>query len=335
MNNSKCLAVLIFSVLISTVCWADPFPEIKVIPWNGHRAATSLTFDDGDSSHLDVAIPELNQRKMHATFYLIANRIDRKDEWRKILPAGHEIGNHTLDHKHVSELTPKDEEAQVVGAQNVLQKEFGVPVLTFAYPFTEVSLGLKKWVEKTNFIARNGYGAYVIKPDTEPDWMNIPSRMTMSNLTFETYKSWIDDDVDGGGWLVWMIHGLEGTASGWQPIFKKTFTQILDCIQTKDIWVGTFMEVGAYFRAQKVFEKITPEMNSKEKKWKWEVPANFPAGVVLKVQLNGGEGSATGVDVLQGKQKITPDEKNIYVIDFGKKELTVHLLAATQSLPEK
>src|SRR5205085_2701335 len=110
-----------------------------------------------DPSHLDAALPELNQRKMRATFYLIANKIDRKDEWRKILAMGHEIGNHTLDHKHVNELTPRDEEAQVVGAQNVLQKEFGVPVLTFAYPFTEVSPGLRKWVEKTCLIARNGY----------------------------------------------------------------------------------------------------------------------------------------------------------------------------------
>ena len=268
---------------------------------------------------------------MRATFYLIANRTDRKDEWRKILTAGHEIGNHTLDHKHTSELTAKDEEAQVVGAQNVLQKEFGVPVLTFAYPFTEVSPGLKKRVEKTNFIARNGYGIYVIKPDTEPDWTNIPSRTTMTNLSFDTYKSWIDEDVDGGGWLVWMIHGLEGTSSGWEPILKKTFTQILDYLQIKDIWVGTFLEVGSYFRAQKVFEKVIPQTIGMEKKWKWEIPANFPGGVHLKLQLNDGKGAAETFEIWQGKQKIMPDEKGFYVIDFGKKEVTARQLSLPSS----
>ena len=34
-----------------------PFPQLKVVPWNGHKAATSLTFDDGDPIHLDVVIP--------------------------------------------------------------------------------------------------------------------------------------------------------------------------------------------------------------------------------------------------------------------------------------
>ena len=327
MNRLKLFVVILFFTLFPGIAWADnPFPEVKVIPWNGHKAATSLTFDDGDSSHLDVAIPELNQGKMRGTFYLIANRIDRKDEWRKILTAGHEIGNHTLDHKHTSELTPKDEEAQVVGARNVLQKEFGVPVLTFAYPFTEVSPGLRKWVEKTNFIARNGYGIYLIKPDTEPDWTNIPSRTTMTNLPFDTYKSWIDGNVDGGGWLVLMIHGLEGTSSGWEPILKKTFTQILDYLQTKDIWVGTFQEVGSYFKAQKVFEKVIPQTIGMEKKWKWEIPANFPVSVHLKFQVDRAKDAWGAFELWQGKQKITPDEKGSYVIDFGKKELTQRIL---------
>jgi len=327
MNRGKFLETILFFALFSSLSWADsPFPEVKVVPWNGHKAATSLTFDDGDPSHLDVALPELNQRKLHGTFYLIANRIDRKDEWRKILGEGHEIGNHTLDHKHASELTPRDEEAQVVGAKNVLQKEFGVPVLTFAYPFTEVSPGLRKWVGKSSFIARNGYGTYVMKPGMEPDWMNIPSRMTMTNIPFKIYKSWMDEDLKGGGWLVWMIHGLEGAPSGWEPILKKNFTRILDYLQTKDIWVGTFLEVGSYFRAQKLFEKISPRVSGSEKIWRWEVPANSPRTINLKLQLEAGKGDPERFELSQGKQKITPDEKGSYVIDFGKKELTLRFL---------
>ena len=298
------------------------FPDLKVVPWNGHKAATSLTFDDGDPSHLDTAIPELDKRKMRATFYLIANRTDRKDDWRKILSAGHELGNHTLDHKHPVDLTPSDEEAQVVGAQNVLQKEFGVPVLTFAYPFTEISPGLRKSIEKTHLLARGGYGNYYMKPESDPDWMNIPSQMTMTNLTFDTYKGWIDADLEAGGWFVWMIHGLEGTPWGWNPISKKVFTQILDYIQTKDIWVGTFLEVGAYFRAQKIFEKSEPKMGNSEKTWKWELPDPFPRNVLLKMRV---EGLKTGFELWQGKQKISADEKGFYSIIFNQKELTVRI----------
>jgi len=114
---------------------------LKVAPWNGHKAAVSLTFDDGDDSHLDLAVPELNKRKMTGTFYLIVNKLPRKDEWRKILAKGHEIGNHSLDHLRAKDLSPSQEEAQVVGAKNVLQKTFGVPVDTFCYPYSDDSPG--------------------------------------------------------------------------------------------------------------------------------------------------------------------------------------------------
>lgn len=312
--------VICFFSVFSPVFASPAFPDLKVVPWNGHKAATSLTFDDGDPSHLDVVIPELNQRKMRATFYLIANKIDRKDDWRKILAVGDEIGNHTLDHKHAADLTPADEEAQVVGAKNVLQKEFGVPVLTFAYPFVEISPGLKKNVEANHLLARGGYGTYVMKPEVEPDWMNIPSRTTMTNLNFDTYQSWIDEDVTGGGWLVWMIHGLEGTKWGWEPITRKVFAQILDYLQTKDIWVGTFLEVGSYFRAQKIFEKTAPVAADNEKTWKWQVPDFFPAKVLLKMSA---EGMKDGFEIYQGKQKIAADEKGFYPVLFNQGELTL------------
>ena len=326
-RNLSVFSIFGFFVITSFTFAGPVFPDLKVVPWNGHKAATSLTFDDGDPSHLDVVVPELNQRKMHGTFYLIANKIDRKDEWRKILLAGHEIGNHTLDHKHANELTPKDEEAQVAGAKNVLQKEFGIPVLTFAYPFVEISPGLKTNVEKTHLLARGGYGTYVMKPEVEPDWMNIPSQTTMTNLTFDTYKTWIDDDVTGGGWLVWMIHGLEGTPWGWNPITKKVFTQILDYLQAKDIWVGTFLEVGSYFRAQKVFEKALTQAGDNEKTLKWQIPQYFPDNVLLKIQA---DGIKDGFEFWQGKQKITADEKGFYPIVFNRGELTLKVLTTPQ-----
>ena len=150
--NLKSICLLLVGCLLagSRVLAGESPAALKVVPWNGHKAATSLTFDDGDPSHLDVVVPELNKRHLHGTFFLIANKISREDDWRKILADGHEIGNHTLDHKHASELTPQDEEAQVVGAQNVLQKEFGIAIYSFAYPFVEISPGLKAQVAKTD-----------------------------------------------------------------------------------------------------------------------------------------------------------------------------------------
>ncbi len=317
-----------FFMVVAQTKAEETFPALKVVPWNGHKAATSLTFDDGDPSHLDVVVPELNKRHLHGTFFLIANKIDRKDDWRKILGDGHEIGNHTLDHKHANELTPQDEEAQVVGAQNVLQKEFGIAVYSFAYPFVEISPGLKAQVAKTDLLARGGYGAnYDITPDQDLDWMNIPSQTTMTAFPFSTYQEWIDADFNKGGWLVWMIHGLEGTQWGWQPITKKIFGEILDDLQSKDIWVGTFTEVGAYLRAQRAFEKSVVQKNDSSETWSWDIPDHFPPNVILKLRLEPGTNTGNeSFEIRQGDQKLSPDEKGLYSIRFDQKKLFLQLL---------
>ncbi|HVZ79549.1 MAG TPA: polysaccharide deacetylase family protein [bacterium] len=309
----------LFFFLTCLPAWAgDGFPVIEVAPWNGHKAATSLTFDDGDHSHLDVAIPELDQRGMKATFFLIANQIDRKDEWRRIIAKGHEIGNHSLDHRHPAEMTPPQQEAQVVGANHVLQKEFGVQVRSFAYPFTEITPELQKALGKTDLLARGGYGKdYVLTPAMDPDWLDIPARMTETKLPLSTYRRWIVEDVKKGGWLVWMIHGLEGTVSGWNPILRKNFTAILDDIAAKDIWVGTFTEVGSYFMGAKILGKAGARTEGNRKTYRWDLPEFFPPHVFLKVRLKG-----EGVLFQDGK-RLRPDESGLYPVDLDQKSLTL------------
>jgi peptidoglycan/xylan/chitin deacetylase (PgdA/CDA1 family) len=301
------------------------FPPVTAVPWNGHKSAVSLTFDDSDPSHLDLAIPELNQRGMRGTFFLIVNRTDRKDEWRKALQQGHELGNHTLDHYHAIQLTPNQEESQVEGAQAVLQKTFGVPIYSFAYPYSEISPGLRKWVEQTSFIARGGYGNYYMEPTTEPDWFNIPSQVTMTIFPFSVYQNWVDQDLKYGAWMVFMIHGLEGTPWGYQPITKKIFEQLLDYIQSKDIWVETFSGVGAYWKAEKIFEKAQPSETSTERKWTWDLPKPFPADVILKVKLEAAN-PASGVELSQDGKAIVPDAQGFYSIQMDQKELTESFL---------
>ena len=322
--------IILAALLLFTAASAQAqsvLPAVSVAPWNGHKAAVSLTFDDSDPSHLDVAIPELNQRGLHGTFFLIVNRTDRKDEWRKAMEQGHELGNHTLDHDHASDLTPAQEESQVEGAQAVLRKTFGIPIYSFAYPYTEISPGLRKWVGQTSFIARGGYGDgnYYMKPETEPDWLNIPSQMTQTDTPFTTYKNWLDRDFQSGAWMVFMIHGLEGTPWGYQPISKKIFGQILDALQARDFWVETFSGVGAYWKAEKIFEKALPSESADGRQWTWNLPENFPAGVTLKLKVEKNTGSPS-VELSQKGRVISPDGQGFYAVPMDAQELTERLL---------
>ena len=149
----------------------------------------------------------------------------------------------------------------------------------------------------------------------------------MTAFPFDTYQQWISADVQKGGWLVWMIHGLEGTQWGWQPITKKIFGQILDDLQSQDIWVGTFTEVGAYLRAQKAFEKSLVQKSDQGETWTWELPEHLPPNVTLKVSLSPDlKAAGTGVEIQQGNQKLLPDAKGLYSISFDQKKLSLRLL---------
>jgi len=62
----------------------------------------ALTFDDGPTKNVDQILPLLNEYKAKATFFLIGNEIEKYlDEAKKLVEAGHQIGNHTYSHKRM------------------------------------------------------------------------------------------------------------------------------------------------------------------------------------------------------------------------------------------
>src|SRR5207244_205031 len=71
-------------------------------PWQDDcHGAVSLTFDDGMTSQLQIAIPMLNDHSLRGTFYVNPrgdNWQERLEPWREAARTGHEIGNHTMAH---------------------------------------------------------------------------------------------------------------------------------------------------------------------------------------------------------------------------------------------
>ena len=62
----------------------------------------ALTFDDGPTKNVDQIIPLLDKYKVKATFFLIGNDIEKHpEEAKKLVEAGHQIGNHTYSHKRM------------------------------------------------------------------------------------------------------------------------------------------------------------------------------------------------------------------------------------------
>ena len=70
-------------------------------PWPTRcQGAISLTFDDGASSQLKLAIPMMDRYGLQGTFYVNPrdNYREQLMPWRAAAQNGHEIGNHTVSH---------------------------------------------------------------------------------------------------------------------------------------------------------------------------------------------------------------------------------------------
>lgn len=72
---------------------------ISARPSGFEGGVVSLTYDDGLDSHLDLALPALDARGLHGTFYVtLENIAGRVAEWQQITAKGHELANHTVTH---------------------------------------------------------------------------------------------------------------------------------------------------------------------------------------------------------------------------------------------
>lgn len=314
--------ILIASLLLG--CCSAQTSTLKVLPWNNHEAALSLTFDDSRAVHLDVAVPELNKRHLRATFFLIVAKTTRLDDWRRVQSQGHEIGNHSVTHERASDLTKAGEELQVEDARNFLESNFKTDVITFAYPYTEFSPGLLYWVKRYDYAARGGRGdgsQVYIKSDIQPDWYNLPSQPSYTKYDSATYEGWIVKDLSLKAWTILQIHGIGDPSTGFEPIPSHTFIEFLDYVKTMEnrgLWVAPFGEVAAYFRAQKIVEAAQLQAANGEKKFTWQVPAPFPHGVMLKVAVEGSH-----VHLYQAGRELRRGKDGAYSVAFNSPELVV------------
>ncbi|MBE6590271.1 MAG: hypothetical protein E7643_08835 [Ruminococcaceae bacterium] len=97
------LAALLVIAFIFVPCAAET-PVYRSVQTNTKRIA--LTFDDGPHPYLTPKILEiLKKNGVAATFFMVGeNVVNYPEAARAVLREGHEIGNHTFSHRHLSTL---------------------------------------------------------------------------------------------------------------------------------------------------------------------------------------------------------------------------------------
>ncbi|MEW2398465.1 polysaccharide deacetylase family protein [Streptomyces sp. NPDC046862] len=115
------------------------------------RNLVGLTFDDGYTDFVDVAIPLLREHGCGATVFVLPGRLDGENAWdplgprkrllgrRGILAAaaveGIEIGSHGLTHVDLTKADTATLRAEVADSRALLSELTGAEVQGFCYPY--------------------------------------------------------------------------------------------------------------------------------------------------------------------------------------------------------
>ncbi|MCC5581597.1 polysaccharide deacetylase family protein [Microtetraspora sp. AC03309] len=95
----------------------------------------ALTFDDGPAEYTNALLKVLKKYKAKATFFLIGNRVKKHPKLTKnIATGGHELGNHTWDHKYLTDLEYKAIYDEVKKTQDIIKKTTGKTPVLFRAP---------------------------------------------------------------------------------------------------------------------------------------------------------------------------------------------------------
>jgi peptidoglycan/xylan/chitin deacetylase (PgdA/CDA1 family) len=104
------------------------------------RDDVRLTFDDGNASDVEIALPRLRERGLKAQFFVLAGllgqpgRLDR-DGVRELHQCGMAIGSHGWAHRDWRRLEPRQVTEEMVDAGRLLADIVSEPVQRVAIPF--------------------------------------------------------------------------------------------------------------------------------------------------------------------------------------------------------
>lgn len=92
------------------------------------RPMVALTFDDGPYAPVGNQIMDcLAQYGGKATFFVVGNRVaSYQAEVQRMVAEGHEVGNHTYEHKYLTQLSPAQIQSQINLCSDAVQAASGV-----------------------------------------------------------------------------------------------------------------------------------------------------------------------------------------------------------------
>lgn len=120
--------------------WITRGSFLRVIDEIATWPDVAISLDDGNASDVEIALPALEERGLHATFFLLAGRLDDpgsvgRTDVADLVRSGMAIGSHGMTHRTWRHLDGHAERRELEEARAVLAEVAGVAVDEAACPF--------------------------------------------------------------------------------------------------------------------------------------------------------------------------------------------------------
>lgn len=258
-----------------------PANAIHIARWSHDAdAAVSFTFDDGLQCHRDKAMPLLDEFGFKGTFFVIAGemrehrssppRINPRfhygegavswDEVAELHADGQEIGNHSLTHSFLDQISdPVRLQHEINDAADLIQAHIGELPLSFAYPYNQFTPLCHAIASQRHIAVREQWTDY-----------GGPT------FTVEKANSLVTEAMAKKSWLVPMIHGID---TGFLPLSSKVFHDHLAFVKQhiSDLWVDTYANITKYQRERQA--ATVQVLDSEPQMLEFEVTTPLPAAV--------------------------------------------------------
>ncbi len=116
------------------------------------RKIVALTFDDGPTpAHTDEILRVLKEENVAATFFLIGGEMEKHpSEAKKIVAAGHEIGNHSYSHVRMALVSPSFVKEEIERTDALIRAAGYEKMPHFRPPYGKKLLTLPLYLSQTN-----------------------------------------------------------------------------------------------------------------------------------------------------------------------------------------
>ena len=223
-------------------------PEIHVADYKDNKkCAISYTFDDGLAEHYTMVYPKLERLGLKGTFWVCGKIIENKDanfekprmswkQMKKMSNRGHEISNHSWSHPNLKHLDEKSIKGEINMNDSIILANIGKKPRTFCYPGNYYNNQVVRLASKGRVATRTN---------------QYPIGGEVSKSTTESLNKWVNDLLISESWGITMTHGITyGYDYFPNPdILWNHLTSIK--AQEYKIWIGTFVEIGAYIKERK------------------------------------------------------------------------------------